>query len=224
MNEPQDLDRRLDDWLADGSSIAPERAIGSALDHARRHPRRRDPLAVMRRDPMGSAGSAAARRTVTLVAAAALLLAAGLAVATVGGLFDTPQPWSSRPSPARRRRRRWRHRASASPVPSPVASLACRHPGRSHRRHRWAGLRRGHGPIGDARHGPLGPAVRRQRGRHRHRRGQPAERSGVGRADVGRLPVRHPPRPDDRSGRTDHDARSSLSARATRSASPGCSS
>jgi hypothetical protein len=121
MNDPQDLDRRLDDWLADGSSIAPERAIGSALDHARRHPRRRDPLAVMRRDAMGSAGPAAARRTVTLIAAAALLLAAGLAALTAGGLFERravivpPEPSASptvsvTPS------------ASASPVPSPVAS------------------------------------------------------------------------------------------------------
>jgi hypothetical protein len=121
MNEPQDLDRRLDDWLADGTSIAPERAIGTALDHARRHPRRRDPLAVMRRDAMGSTGSGTVRRTVTLVAAAALLLAAGLAAATVGGLFERraaivpPEPSASPTASVA-------PQASASPVPSPVAS------------------------------------------------------------------------------------------------------
>ena len=56
MNASNDLDRRLDDLLADGPSIAPDRAIGAALDHARHHPRRRDPLGVMRRDPMASTG------------------------------------------------------------------------------------------------------------------------------------------------------------------------
>jgi hypothetical protein len=121
MNEPQDLDRRLDDWLADGTSIAPERAIATALDHARRHPRRRDPLAVMRRDAMGSTASGSVRRTVTLVAAAALLLAAGLAAATVGGLFERravivpPEPSASPTASVA-------PQVSASPVPSPVAS------------------------------------------------------------------------------------------------------
>lgn len=121
MNEPQDLDRRLEDWLADGTSIAPERAIGTALDHARRHPRRRDPLAVMRRDAMGSTASGSVRRTVTLVAAAALLLAAGLAAATVGGLFERravivpPEPSASPTASVA-------PQVSASPVPSPVAS------------------------------------------------------------------------------------------------------
>jgi hypothetical protein len=121
MNEPQDLDRRLDEWLADGTSIAPERAIGTALDHARRHPRRRDPLAVMRRDAMGATGAGSGRRAVTLVAAAALLLTAGLAAATVGGLFERravivpPEPSASPIASAA-------PQVSASPVSSPVAS------------------------------------------------------------------------------------------------------
>ena len=90
MNAPHDLDRRLDDWLQDGPSRAPERSIAAALDHARAHPRRRDLLAVLRRDPMGSAGfgSGSALRLMPLVAALGLLLVAALAVATVGGPFQ----------------------------------------------------------------------------------------------------------------------------------------
>jgi hypothetical protein len=88
MNASNDLDGRLDDLLADGPSTAPDRAIGAALDHAGRHPRRPDPLLVLRRDPMGSARAASARRIATLVAAAALLVAVALAAATVGGVFE----------------------------------------------------------------------------------------------------------------------------------------
>jgi hypothetical protein len=88
MNASNDLDRRLDDLLADGPASAPERAIGAALDHAHRHPRRPDPLSVLRRDPMGSARAASAGRVATLVAAAAVLIAVALAAATVGGVFE----------------------------------------------------------------------------------------------------------------------------------------
>ena len=48
-----DLDRRLSDWIQDGPTGAPEHSIAAALGHARANPRRRDPLAVLRRDPMG---------------------------------------------------------------------------------------------------------------------------------------------------------------------------
>jgi hypothetical protein len=88
MNASNDFDGRLDDLLADGPSTAPDRAIGAALDHAGRHPRRPDPLLVLRRDPMGSARAASSRRIATLVAAAALLVAVALAAATVGGVFE----------------------------------------------------------------------------------------------------------------------------------------
>jgi hypothetical protein len=90
MNAPHDLDRRLDDWLQDGPNRAPDRSIAAALDHARAHPRRRDPLAFLRRDPMGSRGfaSGSGLRAMPLVAALGLLLVAALAVATVGGLFQ----------------------------------------------------------------------------------------------------------------------------------------
>jgi hypothetical protein len=112
MSAPHDLDRRLDDWLQDGPSRAPERSIAAALDHATAHPRRRDPLAVLRRDPMGSGGFVtAAPRWVPLVAALGLLLVAALAVATVGGLFPQ-QPVVVPPLP------------STSPAPSVAASAS----------------------------------------------------------------------------------------------------
>lgn len=111
MNAPHDLDRRFDDWLQDGPNRAPERSIAAALDHARAHPRRRDLLAALRRDPMGSTGfaSGSGLRMMPLVAALGLLLVAALAVATVGGLFQgqpvvvppvaTPSP-TAQPSPS----------------------------------------------------------------------------------------------------------------------------
>ena len=52
-----DFDLELGDWIQDGPTGAPEHSIAAALDHARAHPRRRDPLAVLRRDPMGSRGA-----------------------------------------------------------------------------------------------------------------------------------------------------------------------
>jgi len=88
MTASTDFDRRLTDWLQDGPARAPERSIAFALDHAAAHPRRRDPLAVIRRDPMRSTAFAGSMRVVPLVAALGLLLVAALAVATVGGLFD----------------------------------------------------------------------------------------------------------------------------------------
>ena len=51
-----DLDRRLTDWLGEGPTSAPEPSIIAALGHARAHPRRPDPLAILRRDPMGTSG------------------------------------------------------------------------------------------------------------------------------------------------------------------------
>jgi hypothetical protein len=120
MNASNDLDRRLDDLLVEGPSTAPDRAIGTALEHARRHPRRPDPLFILRRDPMASAGAASVRRVVTLVAAAALLIAVAVAAASVGGVFErraviVPVPSASPSAPVA---------PSASPPasPSPTAS------------------------------------------------------------------------------------------------------
>jgi hypothetical protein len=87
-----DFDRRLTDFLADGPSRAPDRTVVFALHHAAAHPRRRDPLAALRRDPMRSAPVGGSMRMLPLVAAVGLVLVAALAVATVGGLFGGPSP------------------------------------------------------------------------------------------------------------------------------------
>ena len=90
MTSSNDLDRRLGAWLDEGPAHAPDRAIESALAHARTHPRRRDPLAVLRRDPMAGTGFAGALRPLPLVAALGLILVAAIGVATVGGFLGRP--------------------------------------------------------------------------------------------------------------------------------------
>jgi hypothetical protein len=87
-----DLDRRLTDWLVDGPTGAPEASIAAVLAHAHAHPRRRDLLAALRRDPMGSWGRAGfGMGPLPVVVVLGLLLMATLAVASAGGLFD-PRP------------------------------------------------------------------------------------------------------------------------------------
>ncbi len=90
MTAEHDLDRDLAAWLQDGPSGSSEHPIESALAHARTHPRRRDPLAFLRKDPMSSHPSAAVLRPLPLVAVLGLLLVAALAVASAGGFFDRP--------------------------------------------------------------------------------------------------------------------------------------
>jgi len=110
MTSSNDFDRRLGAFLDDGPGHAPDRAIESALAHARAHPRRRDPLAVLRRDPMAGGGFAGVMRPLPLVAVLGLILVAALGVATVGGFLGRPSgvtPPLSTPSPS---------------VPSPTAT------------------------------------------------------------------------------------------------------
>ena len=120
-----DVDRRLTDWLGEGPASAPEPSIAAALDHARSHPRRPDPLAFLRRDPMGaSGGTGFGMRVLPVIVALGLLLVAALAVASAGGWLDrqpavvppvaTPSPTAPSPtaeSPV----------PSATPRPSPSA-------------------------------------------------------------------------------------------------------
>jgi hypothetical protein len=120
MTPSNDLDRRVTDFLADGPSSATERSIVFALDHAAAHPRRRDVLSVVRRDPMRSPTFAGPMRVLPLAAAIALLVLALAAVAFVGGAFNqapvvVPPPIvnpsaSVQPTPS----------ASPSPSPSPA--------------------------------------------------------------------------------------------------------
>ena len=110
MTATNDQDRRIAAWFEDVPSRVPERTIEAALAHARAHPRRRDPLAALRRDPMGS-GFGAGRMVgpLPLVAALGLVLATAFAGAAVGGWFrgdPSVVPPSFQPSP------------SAAPTPS----------------------------------------------------------------------------------------------------------
>jgi hypothetical protein len=88
MNAQHDIDRRLSAWLEDGPSRAPERSIEGVLAHARTHPRRRDPFAVLRKDPMNSNTFAASVRPLSLMAVLGLLLITAVAAASVGGWFN----------------------------------------------------------------------------------------------------------------------------------------
>ena len=56
MTGTNDQDRRIAAWFEDVPSRIPDRTIDAVLAHARTHPRRRDRLAALRRDPMGSGG------------------------------------------------------------------------------------------------------------------------------------------------------------------------
>jgi hypothetical protein len=99
-----DLDRRLADLFADGPSSAPERTVVFALDHAAAHPRRRDVLRAIRRDPMRSPAFGGSMRVLPLAAALGLLVILALGAAFVGGAVDrtpvvVPPPVVS-PSPA----------------------------------------------------------------------------------------------------------------------------
>jgi hypothetical protein len=52
MTKTTDMDRVLGDWLADGPNRAPDQPILAATEFARAHPRRPDPLRLLRSDPM----------------------------------------------------------------------------------------------------------------------------------------------------------------------------
>jgi hypothetical protein len=115
MTATNDQDRRIAAWFEDVPSRVPERTIDAVLAHARTHPRRREPLAALRRDPMGSGGFGFGRMTqpLPLVAALGLLLAAAVAGAAVGGWFrgePSVAPPIATPSPG----------ASPTPTASPT--------------------------------------------------------------------------------------------------------
>ena len=116
MTTFDDTDRRIAVWFTDETVRVPERTIDAALAHARAHPRRRDPLASLRRDPMSRGPfSGGLFAPVPLLAVVGLIVVAALGGAVAGGVFDRPGPApvpsptpTSTPSP------------SPSPSPSPV--------------------------------------------------------------------------------------------------------
>ena len=116
MNTTNDIDRRIAAWFDEGPARVSDSTIAHALDHARAHPRRRDPLRALRRDPMGSGwGFGTLLQPVPLLASLVLLVAVAAAGAAVGGWLDrepavVPPVVSPSPSP------------SSSPVPTVVPS------------------------------------------------------------------------------------------------------
>jgi hypothetical protein len=111
MTTLNDFDRLLGEWLDEGPNRSPDRPIELAMEHARSHPRRPDPLAFLRPDPMAprARGLGLALRPGLVLAVLGLLLAA-VAI----GIGGSRQPSLVVPQPS----------ASASPTASqtPIAS------------------------------------------------------------------------------------------------------
>ena len=116
MNASDDIDRLLGEWLADGPTQAPLEAIERATMHARSHPRRPDPFALLRRSAMPSRTTSAVLRPAWILLLVGLLLAAAVAAVGIGSRNDAPVVVV--PSPA----------ATASPTPTaspaPTATAA----------------------------------------------------------------------------------------------------
>ena len=80
MNPTTDLDRLLTEWLDEGPKQAPERPIQLAVEHARAHPRRPDPIWFVRADAMAPRTFQLAFQPAFALLAVGLLLAAIVAV------------------------------------------------------------------------------------------------------------------------------------------------
>jgi hypothetical protein len=115
MTAFDETDRRIAAYFAEESVRAPDRTIDAVLAYARTHPRRRDPLAALRRDPMGrGTGRGTPFAPVPLLAVIALLVVAAFGAAVAGGYLlqpslIVPSPPSPPATPT----------ASPSPSPSP---------------------------------------------------------------------------------------------------------
>jgi hypothetical protein len=104
MTSSTDFDRVIAEWLTEGPTRAPDHPVDQAIQHALGHPRRRDPLASLRRDPMAAPGGfVPLGRPMTLVTAVLLLLVAVAGVAVVGSRLGDPAvvpPVSPSPAPS----------------------------------------------------------------------------------------------------------------------------
>jgi hypothetical protein len=96
MSATTDLDRVLGEWLNEGPTRAPDHPVDAAIEHARSHPRRRDPLAFLRPDPMAPRSLGIGARPVMVLAVIGLLLAAVVAV----GVGSNRNPVVVGPSPS----------------------------------------------------------------------------------------------------------------------------
>jgi hypothetical protein len=113
MTTFDETDRRIAAWFTDETVRVPERTVDAVLAHARAHPRRRDPLATLRRDPMARPFSGGLLAPVPLLAAIGLIAVAVVGGAVVGGFLDRPGP-APLPVPTAS------PVATPSPSPSPV--------------------------------------------------------------------------------------------------------
>ena len=116
MTATDDLDRALAAWLSEGPARAPGAPIATAVEHARANPRRRDPLAAFRSDPMAPRRGSLPGLRPALVLAVVVLSAAAIGIG-VGGWRPGITPPITSPSPV--------VPASPSPTsPTPTPSLA----------------------------------------------------------------------------------------------------
>lgn len=99
MSAKTDLDRDLAAWLSEGPARAPEPPIAAAVEHARANPRRRDPFAAFRPDPMAPRGRSILGFRPVLVLAVVGLLAGTIGIAVIGARPGITPPIMS-PSPA----------------------------------------------------------------------------------------------------------------------------
>ena len=120
MTVDDETGRRIAAWFPDEPVRAPDRTIDAVLAHARTHPRRPDPWAALRRDPMGRrVGPGGLFAPVPLVAVMGLFVVAMLGGAVAGGFLRQPPPDvtlapSPGPTPTAS------PTASPSPSPSPA--------------------------------------------------------------------------------------------------------
>lgn len=91
MTTMDDFDRRLGLFLDEGPTRSPDRPLDQAIAHARAHPRRRDPFAALRRDPMSGPPMAWTTRPALVLAALALLVALSAALWVGSQQRETPQ-------------------------------------------------------------------------------------------------------------------------------------
>lgn len=109
MTATNDLDRALATWLADGPTRAPEPPMDAAVAHARRHPRRPDPLRLLRGDVMAPRSLPFGIQPALALLVVGLLVTALVGVAVVGSWRDAPVVVPPGPVPS----------AEPSPTPSP---------------------------------------------------------------------------------------------------------
>jgi hypothetical protein len=118
MTTTNDFDRTLAAWLNEDAVRMPDRPVELAIEHARSHPRRPDPLRFLRADPMPAPRTGVSLRAVLVMATVALLTVALAALAVLANrptdsVVPVPSPSTS-------------SAPSSSPIPSASPSASPR--------------------------------------------------------------------------------------------------